>query len=176
MWQTATKTTRRDRRPTTSQAPGFCENGRDRCLRLRIRHAPERYAIGRRNDEKKPRVRRAANHRGAKRRARCVLCRRSGAERLSSWNDSLPRPRSPLCERRLASVRAARVSRQQRECSRRESSWRSSAPEWKKGARSRRAFHLCAFPLRELNGCARWGFRFPRADRSSANAMSDGFA
>lgn len=54
-------------------------------------------------------------------------------ERLSPWNDSLPRPRSPLCERRLASVRATRVSRQQRECSRRESSWRSSAPEWEEG-------------------------------------------
>lgn len=172
MWQTATKTTRRDRRPTTSQAPGFCENGRDRCLRLRIRHAPERYAIGRRCDEKKPRVRCAANHRGAKRRARCVFCRRSGANGFHRCHDRVPRCASDgwhgACYAGIApaagSARAAnrhdvRLPR-----------------NGKKGARSRRAFHLCAFPLRELNGCARWSFRFPRADRSSANAMSDGFA
>lgn len=176
MWQTATKTTRRDRRPTTSQAPGFCENGRDRCLRLRIRHAPERYAIGRRNDEKKPRVRCAANHRGAKRRARCVFCRRIGANGFRRGtircHDRVPRCASDGWHRCV--LRGYRASSGSARAANRHGV--RLPRNGKKGARSRRAFHLCAFPLRELNGCARWGFRFARADRSSANAMSDGFA
>lgn len=176
MWQTATKTTRRDRRPTTSQAPGFCENGRDRCLRLRIRHAPERYAIGRRCDEKKPRVRCAANHRGAKRRARCVFA--AGSARTAFAVERFAATTAFPVVRATAGIGAcyagiAPAAGVLRAANRHGVRLPRNG---KKGARSRRAFHLCAFPLRELNGCARWGFRFPRADRSSANAMSDGFA
>lgn len=176
MWQTATKTTRRDRRPTTSQAPGFCENGRDRCLRLRIRHAPERYAIGaslRREEAARP-VRGESPRREEARSVR--VCRRIGANGFRRGtircHDRVPRCTSDGWHRCV--LRGYRASSGSARAANRHGV--RLPRNGKKGARSRRAFHLCAFPLRELNGCARWGFRFPRADRSSANAMSDGFA
>lgn len=171
MWQTATKTMRRDRRPTMSQAPGFCENGRDRCLLLHIHHASERYAIGHRRDEKKPRVRCAT-----KRRAQCAFCHRIGANGFRRGaircHGRAPRCASDGWHRCV--LRGYRASRGNARAANRHDV--RLPRNGKKGARSRRAFHLCAFPLRELNGCARWSFRFPRADHSSANAMSDGFA